>query len=163
METVIDLPTERDHRPAPTCTVIHKGAHGARTGRQHQTVIEGISGRSAGARGLCMHLVVIGPGEQTAAHLHLGHETAIYFLSGASETWYGPGLESRLVSGEGDFLFIPAGCPHLARNLSDTEPCRVLVARTDPEEQESVVLLPALEERIPQPQRRPPRPPAMGT
>ena len=46
---------------------------------------------------------------------------------------------------EGDFLYIPAGMPHLARNLSSSEPCRALVARTDPDEQESVVLLPELE------------------
>ena len=159
----MEMAMELDSRPAPTCTVIRRGANGTRTGRQHQTVIEGISARSAGARGLCMHLVVIGPGEQTAAHLHLGHETAIYVLSGASETWYGPGLESRLVSEAGDFLYIPAGCPHLARNLSDTEPCRVLVARTDPEEQERVVLLPAREGRVPRRQGHPPLPLATGT
>jgi uncharacterized RmlC-like cupin family protein len=35
--------------------------------------------------------------------------------------------------------------PHLPYNLSDTENCVALIARTDPNEQESVVLLPELD------------------
>ena len=37
----------------------------------------------------------------------------------------------------------PAGMPHLPSNASDSEPCTVVLARTDPNEQESVVLLDA--------------------
>jgi uncharacterized RmlC-like cupin family protein len=130
---------------APGCTLIRAGTGGALTGLQHQTIIEGVSARSAGAKAICLHLVVIGPGEQTAAHLHAGHETALYILSGKADTWYGPGLREYLLAQAGDFLYIPAGQPHLARNPSRTEPCRVIVARTDPDEQESVVLLPELD------------------
>ena len=130
---------------APGCTLIRADQSEARAGRQHQTIFEGVSARSAGARGLCLHLVVIGPGEQTAVHLHAGHETALYVLSGRAETWYGPGLREHLLAQAGDFLYIPAGQPHLARNPSRTEPCRAVVARTDPDEQESIVLLPELE------------------
>jgi uncharacterized RmlC-like cupin family protein len=130
---------------APGCTLVRAGTRKAKAGRQHQTFFEGVSARSTGARAICLHLVVIGPGEQTAAHLHAGHETALYILSGAAETWYGPGLEEHLLAQAGDFLYIPAGQPHLARNASQTEPCRVIVARTDPDEQESVVLLPELD------------------
>ncbi len=140
-----DTDTPAGVAPAPTCTLIPAGTGGLQSGRQHQSYFEGISSRSAGSRAICMHLVLIPPAAQTAAHLHAGHETAIYVLSGSAETWYGPGLEERLVAREGDFLYIPAGMPHLARNLSSSEPCRVLVARTDPDEQESVVLLPELE------------------
>ena len=50
-------------------------------------------------------------------------------LSGSAETWYGPGLEERLVAREGDFLYIPAGMPHLARNLSSSEWERALPDR----------------------------------
>ena len=42
----------------------------------------------------------------------------------------------------GDFLYIPAGMPHQPFNPND-EPCRAVLARTDPNEQESVVLLDA--------------------
>src|SRR3712207_8935440 len=41
----------------------------------------------------------------------------------------------------GDFLYIPAGVPHLPANASQTEPCTAVLARTDPNEQESVVLV----------------------
>ncbi|MNG40163.1 Cupin domain protein [compost metagenome] len=46
---------------------------------------------------------------------------------------------------KGDFLYIPAGMPHLPYNPSDTEPCSCVLARTDPNEQESVHLLPELD------------------
>jgi len=41
---------------------------------------------------------------------------------------------------EGDFLYIPAGVPHQPYNPTDT-PARAVLARTDPNEQESVVVL----------------------
>jgi uncharacterized RmlC-like cupin family protein len=45
----------------------------------------------------------------------------------------------------GDMIYIPAGVPHLPFNPSDTEPGVFIIARTDPNEQESVVLRPDLE------------------
>ena len=66
-------------------------------------------------------------------------------LSGESGMWYGERLEQLLVARAGDFLYIPANMPHLPYNLSDTEDCVALVARTDPNEQESVILLPDLD------------------
>ena len=42
-------------------------------------------------------------------------------------------------------IYIPAGVPHLPINASAHEPATCIVARTDPNEQESVVLLPHLE------------------
>jgi uncharacterized RmlC-like cupin family protein len=41
----------------------------------------------------------------------------------------------------GDFVYIPANLPHLPYNRSGTVPCVGLIARTDPNEQESVTLL----------------------
>ena len=53
----------------------------------------------------------------------------------------------RLNCGAGAFVYIPAGMPHLPHNTSDSEPA---VARSpahpDPNEQESVVLLPELDD-----------------
>jgi uncharacterized RmlC-like cupin family protein len=48
----------------------------------------------------------------------------------------------------GDMLYIPAGVPHLPANLGD-EPAVAVIARTDPNEQESVVLRPDLEALVP--------------
>ena len=55
------------------------------------------------------------------------------------ETRYGPDLAASVISEAGDFLFIPPGEPHLAINLSESEPARAIVARNDPAEQENVV------------------------
>jgi uncharacterized RmlC-like cupin family protein len=99
----------------------------------------GISGASAGARHLSMNLVVIPPGGAAQPHVHRGYETAIYLLQGRVETRYGPGLRNSVIHEAGDFIFIPADVPHQPVNLSDTEPAHALVARNDPNEQESVV------------------------
>jgi uncharacterized RmlC-like cupin family protein len=44
----------------------------------------------------------------------------------------------------GDFVYIPAGVPHLPANLT-AESCECVVARTDAGDQESVVLCPDLD------------------
>jgi uncharacterized RmlC-like cupin family protein len=59
--------------------------------------------------------------------------------------WYGERLEEHLTAKSGDYVYIPADTPHLPYNLSDTENCIAVIARTDPNEQESVVLLPELD------------------
>jgi uncharacterized RmlC-like cupin family protein len=95
-----------------------------------------------------MHLLTIPPGGRAKAHLHDGHETTIYVLSGESVMWYGEGLKEKLFGRAGDMLYIPSGVPHLPANLSLTEPCTAVVARTDPSQNESVVLLPELDEVV---------------
>ena len=86
-----------------------------------------------------MHLVVIPPGGTAAPHFHRDFETGIYLLEGQVETRYGIHLENVSVNQAGDFLYIPPGVPHTARNLSPTVPARAIVARNDPNEQENVV------------------------
>ena len=98
----------------------------------------GVSGSTAGAKHLSMNIVVIPPGGAAKPHIHLGYETAIYVLSGRVETRYGPGLSQSVINEEGDFIFIPADLPHQPVNLSSTQPARAIVARNDPNEQESV-------------------------
>ncbi len=73
----------------------------------------------------------------------------LYVVSGKAETFYGENLAQRVVLQAGDLQYIPAGCPHLSVNLSNTEPCVGIVARTDPNEQESVVMLPELDSLVP--------------
>ena len=57
-------------------------------------------------------------------------------------------LQNHVIVRPGDMFYIPAGMPHLAANLG-TEPVVQVIARTDPNEQESVVLLPDLECFVP--------------
>ena len=123
----------------PTCVVVRGGA--TYSGAQGFDYFEGISAQTAGARGLCMHLLTVPPGVAARPHLHEQHETAIYVLRGRAEMRYGEGLRERLEANAGDFVYIPAGMPHLPANHSDSEPCTAILARTDPNEQESVVLL----------------------
>ncbi len=108
--------------------------------RQRLPNFVGISGANAGAKGLSMNLVVIPPRAAAEPHLHRGYETAIYVLNGRVETRYGRRLEKSVVNQAGDFVFIPADLPHQAFNLSTTEPAMAIVARNDPNEQESVQL-----------------------
>jgi uncharacterized RmlC-like cupin family protein len=128
----------------PTVTVVRPERR--ERGRQGVDYFHGISAESAGAQRICAHLVVIPPGGRAKAHLHAGHESVIYVVSGTVVTWYGEGLTERAVTDAGDFLYLPAGVPHLPVNVSATQPAVGLVARTDPNEQESVVPLPELDD-----------------
>jgi uncharacterized RmlC-like cupin family protein len=59
--------------------------------------------------------------------------------------WYGDRLQHRFTVRAGEMAYIPAGVPHLPINASADEAVTCIVARTDPNEQESVVVLPELE------------------
>jgi len=106
--------------------------------RQRLPYFIGISGKTVGARGLAMHIVVIPPGARAEPHLHVGYETGIYVLEGRVLTRWGENLEHEVVSEPGEFLFVPPGVPHEAVNLSATEPARAVVARNDAAEQDKV-------------------------
>ena len=105
-----------------------------------------ISAESVGSGRLWMGMITIPPGARANAHFHADHDTAMYVLEGHAEMWYGDGLQHHLECSAGDFLYIPAGVPHVAANASDTDRCVAIAARTDPNEQESVVLTPELDE-----------------
>jgi uncharacterized RmlC-like cupin family protein len=109
-------------------------------GKQGITLASGVSSTSAGSHALCMHLVTIPPGTRGVPHYHAGHESAIYTVSGETEVWHGEGLRNRTVVKAGDFMYVPPGTPHLPVNRSDVMTI-ALVARTDPAEQESVVVM----------------------
>lgn len=108
--------------------------------KQQLPNFEGISAQTAGTKHLCMHLVVIPPGGKAIAHYHNGYETTIYIIKGRAETRYGEKLEHSSINEAGDFLFIPANLPHQPINLSETDEVIAVVARNDPNEQESVVI-----------------------
>lgn len=110
----------------------------------------GISSQTAGSRGICMHVLHLPPRAVEKAHLHRNHETAIYIVSGTAELRYGERLKHHAIVRAGEFLYIPPNTPHLPRNPSETEECLVVLARTDPNEQESVELLPHLNELVPE-------------
>jgi|SRR5689334_1252870 len=120
------------------CLLI-RGAGGFR-GAQGLDYFAGVSAETAGSKGICMHLLEIPPGRRATPHYHEAHETAIFVLEGAAEMRHGPHLEQLMHIGAGDFLYIPPGVPHQPYNASD-DVVRAIVARTDPNEQESIVLV----------------------
>jgi uncharacterized RmlC-like cupin family protein len=128
---------------APGCRIVRGGAVSA--GKQGITYTGGISAETTGAHGLCLHSLVLPPGARGQAHMHEQHESAIYVISGEAEMWWGERLAHHELIEAGDFVYIPAGVAHLPGNRSATEVLTAVVARTDPNEQESVVLLPELD------------------
>lgn len=126
----------------PTCHIIRPGD--TYEGKQGLSYFAGIAAESVGSTGICMHLLTMPPGARAKAHLHESHETAIYMLSGEAHTWYGDLLENHVIVKAGEMMYIPAGVPHLPANLGDV-PASAIITRTDPNEQESVVLLPHLD------------------
>lgn len=133
--------------PQSTCRLVRAGEQFQ--SKQGLMYSPGISAESAGAQGIHLQIVTLPPGARAKAHKHASHETAIYALTGNSCMWYGHDLEHHVEVKPGDFLYIPADTPHLPYNPSTTENCVALIARTDPNEQESVVLLPHLENLVP--------------
>ncbi len=127
----------------PVCRVVSPGP--TFVGAQALTYAVGVSAESVGARGIHMQIVHIPPGGRAKAHKHAAHETAIYALSGTSHVWHGERLEHHSVVQPGAFFYIPADVPHLPYNPSATERVVAVIARTDPNDQESVVLLPDLD------------------
>ena len=74
----------------------------ASNSKQALPLFFGVSGRSAGARGISMYKVVIPPGAVAEPHCHKDFETAIYVIKGRVETRFGPGLRDSVVNGPGD-------------------------------------------------------------
>lgn len=117
-------------------------------GKQGFTYDAGIAAETVGSTAICMHLLTVPPGGRAKAHKHATHETAIYQMTGQSVMYWGPRLENRMEAEAGDLIYIPADTPHLPFNPGP-ETCTAIIARTDPNEQESVVLLPQLEHLVP--------------
>ncbi len=129
-----------------TCRKVR--ATGRYAGKQGFTYFEGISREATGAQAICMHILRIPPGGRAKAHMHAAHETAIYVLEGSARMYWGDRLEHCMETAAGDMVHIPAGVPHLPFNPGTAEVVAV-IARTDPHEQELVVLLPELEALVP--------------
>ena len=118
-------------------------------GRQGLDYTPGVSAESVGSTALWVGMVTIPPGGRTVAHFHENHETGIYLVSGESIDMYsGEQLEVHEICRPGDYIYIGPGVPHVAVNRTQT-PAMAVIARTDPNEQESVVLRPDLEARVP--------------
>ncbi|MFF0739738.1 VOC family protein [Streptomyces sp. NPDC004111] len=122
----------------PRAVVLRRTEEGYR-GVQGGTFTQGVSAETVDTEALCLHEVRIPPYTRGEPHVHAGHESAIYVISGRHEIHHGEGLAARDELGPGDMVFIPADTPHMP--VTGDEPVHCIVARTDPREQESVHLL----------------------
>lgn len=119
-------------------------------GKQGLDYTPGVSAQTVGSRALWLGSVTLPPaGGRTKAHIHEQHESAFYMISGENvEVYTGEQLEHREVAHAGDYFYFPAGVPHVAVNRGE-RPAVFVGARTDPNEQESVVMRPDLEGKVP--------------
>ena len=119
-------------------------------GKQGLDYTPGVSAETVGSRALWLGSVTLPPaGGRTKAHIHEQHESAFCMISGEEvEVYTGEQLEHRDVAHAGDYLYFPAGVPHVVVNRSEA-PAVFVGARTDPNEQESVVMRPELDEKVP--------------
>jgi uncharacterized RmlC-like cupin family protein len=127
---------------------IVRSAGAAAKAEQGSIYSSGVSAETVGVAGLWLGVISLPAGARTTVHLHQAHESALYMMSGTEvELITGADLEHREVVRPGDYLFIPAGLPHVAVNRSDAAAV-FMGARTDPSANESVVLLPELDARF---------------
>jgi uncharacterized RmlC-like cupin family protein len=108
----------------------------------------GISAETVGACGLFLGTVTLLPGQRTKAHVH-HHESAHCMIGGeAVELWTGHRLEQCSVARPGDYLYIPAGLPHVAVNRSAV-PAVFVGARNQASVHEAADMRPDLEGLVP--------------
>ncbi len=127
--------------------VVH--GSGSYVSKQGSVYTPGISAETVGSKVIFLGVVTIPPGGRTQAHIHEHHESAFYFLSGDEvELCTGDELEHREIARPGDYLFIPAKVPHVAVNRGKI-PAVFVGVRNEPTAQESVVMRPDLDGRVP--------------
>jgi uncharacterized RmlC-like cupin family protein len=66
------------------------------------------------------------PGALSAWHHHGDHETSIYVVSGRMRLEFGPGGESAVEAGPGDFIHVPAHAIHRESNPGDVTSTAVI-------------------------------------
>jgi uncharacterized RmlC-like cupin family protein len=86
-------------------------------GKQGLDYTPGVSAETVGSQALWLGTVPLPPGGgRTKAHLHENHESALYMISGENvEVYTGEQLEHRDFAQAGDYLYFPAGVPHVGR------------------------------------------------
>jgi uncharacterized RmlC-like cupin family protein len=131
---------------AKACVV--RGGEGYKA-EQGTDYVPGISAETAGSKSLWLGVVILQPGQRTKAHVHERHETAFRMMSGSEvELWTGSELQHCDRVRPGDYLFIPANLLHVAVNRG-SEPAVFIGSRNEPTAQESLVLHPEMDGKVP--------------
>ena len=133
-------------RPEKASVVKSGAGYHAEQGSDYEP---GVSTETVGSKSIWLGMITLPPGKRTRAHVHEYHETALYMLSGdAMELWTGDQLQYRDTVRPGDYIFIPANILHVAVNRSE-KPAVFIGSRNEPTAQESMVLRPEMDRKVP--------------
>jgi uncharacterized RmlC-like cupin family protein len=83
-----------------------------------------------GAQKIWLGYVELPPGCTSAVHHHGEAESGIYIISGDARFYTGEQLDERHEAHSGDFVWVPPNLVHVEMNTSQTEPVRMVVARS---------------------------------
>jgi uncharacterized RmlC-like cupin family protein len=109
--------------------------------------MEAISGRLGGSSKIWMGQAHVSAGLRSADHHHGKSETGIYVLSGHPVfVFLDDGVERRIETTPGDYVYVPPYVPHREENPSADEEAVVILARST---QEAIVVnLPSLSTEV---------------
>src|SRR5262245_2798986 len=141
---------KRDNMPVSThdgVAVVKPGS--TYVGKQGFTYGSGASAETVGACQVCMNVLPMPPAARAKAHYHQGIETIAYLLEGECTVYYGDGLQQSVVVQQGDQCFVAADMPHAPCNES-SKPCTWIVVHSSGSDQDGIVLLPELDDRLSQ-------------
>jgi uncharacterized RmlC-like cupin family protein len=132
---------------------LHHTQHGELSADTAQTPgmqrYEAISATRSGSHKIWMGESHIAPGMVSGDHHHGEAETGIYVVSGHPEfVFLEDGVERRVQTAPGDYVFVPPFVPHREENPSSDEAAVVVLARST---QEGIVVnLPSLRAHVPE-------------
>jgi uncharacterized RmlC-like cupin family protein len=92
-----------------------------------------IAQNTVGAQKIWLGYVELGAGLVSAVHHHGEAESGIYIISGDARFFTGPQLDQAYDAHTGDFVWVPPHVIHVEMNTSQTEPVRMVVARSTQE------------------------------
>jgi uncharacterized RmlC-like cupin family protein len=143
------LEVEMPQSQSPSSVRVVKGSTSSYRAEQGSDYLPGVSAETVGSEALWLGIVTIPPGGRTKAHVHARHESAFYMMSGEGvEMWSGEDLTQRETVRPGDYIFIPMNTLHVAVNRSE-QPAVFIGSRNEATAQESVVLHPELDSKVP--------------
>jgi uncharacterized RmlC-like cupin family protein len=90
----------------------------------------GIAQSTVGAHKIWLGFVELAPGCTSAVHHHGEAESGIFIISGQARFYSGQQLDQRREANAGDFVWVPPHVVHVEMNVSQTEPVRMVVARS---------------------------------
>ena len=148
MTTIGMTRNSENHLATQRKAFVVKGSAGYRA-EQGSDYEPGVSAETVGSKSIWLGMITLPPGKRTRAHVHEFHETALYMLSGKEmELWTGDQLQYHDIVKPGDYIFIPTNMLHVAVNRSN-EPVVFMGSRNEATAQESVVLRPEMDQRVP--------------